>query len=399
MKTKSYLPVALLALIVCSIAVMNSCKEDDKNEPPTISFLELVDGATISRDSTITLQVDASDPDGTIAKVEFYVAGSKVATVTEAPFEFLFDPSAFSDGGFTIKAIAFDNEGLDASTELSITFVSNSLPIVKITNPINDTTYRGRHSLYIEVDASDADGTVEKVDFYFNGQFIDTDDYAPYKKLLYYPATEGLGENTVKAIAYDDAGGFASDSISFVQEYDTIFPHPYLAVYPGSSWTYSDGHVEYTEPDYVLKDSEFEIPAPAFVPFKKGENHWNHFFGDHCTGYGFGAFGTNCEYFQVLDTIINSSDYCYGSQAHYAVRIVKAVDTTIQFANSVFDSVIVVKTYTGGPSYPEWLPDSVYGKEFYAKHIGLVGKTSFNYINDEEEVIDFYLTDYFINKD
>jgi hypothetical protein len=74
---------------------------------------------------TILLSADASDPDGTVTKVEFYTAGyagtsfTLVATDVTAPYSFLLTVSTTSV--WVVQARAYDNAGLTATDTVRIT--------------------------------------------------------------------------------------------------------------------------------------------------------------------------------------------------------------------------------------------------------------------------------------
>jgi hypothetical protein len=71
----------------------------------------------------ITITVNASAQGG-IARVEFYVDGKLKKTLTTAPYEYLWQPFIQFNGlslKHTIKVIAYDNNGNNASTELNVT--------------------------------------------------------------------------------------------------------------------------------------------------------------------------------------------------------------------------------------------------------------------------------------
>ena len=98
------------------------------NEPPTISLTAPIDGAIYSEPSTITLAAEASDPDGNLFRVEFFVDGFSVGSVNSAPFEL--DWGIPDYGSYGVHATATDAEGLTAATVYAtISVVANMLDI------------------------------------------------------------------------------------------------------------------------------------------------------------------------------------------------------------------------------------------------------------------------------
>lgn len=68
--------------------------------------------------------VNASDEDGTIEKVEFYIDNSLISTDTEAPYEYTLNKIGLFKSLFfrkhIIKVIAYDNSGKTSNAELEI---------------------------------------------------------------------------------------------------------------------------------------------------------------------------------------------------------------------------------------------------------------------------------------
>jgi len=89
------------------------------NIPPTVTFTAPAAGQEFLVGDNVTNQVAASDSDGTVALVEFYVGGVLRHTDTNAPFRFeLCDALA---GVHAISAVAVDNVGGRGSNSVSIT--------------------------------------------------------------------------------------------------------------------------------------------------------------------------------------------------------------------------------------------------------------------------------------
>jgi hypothetical protein len=74
-------------------------------------------GATFSAPATIAIAASAADPDGTVARVEFY-SGRRCWTDTTSPYSFSW--TGVAAGSYTLKAIAYDNTG--ASTTSATVF-------------------------------------------------------------------------------------------------------------------------------------------------------------------------------------------------------------------------------------------------------------------------------------
>jgi regulation of enolase protein 1 (concanavalin A-like superfamily) len=86
------------------------------NVPPAISLVSPTSGAIFTAPATINFVANASDSDGSVAKVEFFAGATKLGEDTSAPFTFAW--SAVAAGGYALSARATDNSGATASSEL-----------------------------------------------------------------------------------------------------------------------------------------------------------------------------------------------------------------------------------------------------------------------------------------
>ena len=74
-------------------------------------------------------------------------------------------------------------------------------PTVSLTSPANGSTFTAPATTTVSATASDADGTVTKVDFYANGVLIGTDTASPYSVNW---ANVGAGSYNLTAVATDN---------------------------------------------------------------------------------------------------------------------------------------------------------------------------------------------------
>ncbi len=93
------------------------------NLPPTCTLTAPASNVSINQGSIVTLSATASDTDGSVSEVSFYVNGSKVSTVQTAPYTY--DWSNPNPGSFTVFAVSTDNTGL-STTSGSVNITSNA---------------------------------------------------------------------------------------------------------------------------------------------------------------------------------------------------------------------------------------------------------------------------------
>lgn len=93
---------------------------DQDSRPPVISLLSPAPGESFSQSWEILLYAEASDPDGTIAKVEFYDGQRRLAVVTSGLYFTAIRPGRAAIGTHTLKAVAYDDDGLTATAEVAV---------------------------------------------------------------------------------------------------------------------------------------------------------------------------------------------------------------------------------------------------------------------------------------
>jgi hypothetical protein len=80
-----------------------------QNLPPSVTVTDPVDGATFVAPATVTLTASASDPDGAIEWVEFYLNSTLVGHLLSAPLSTTL--SGLAAGVYQVNAVASDNLG------------------------------------------------------------------------------------------------------------------------------------------------------------------------------------------------------------------------------------------------------------------------------------------------
>jgi regulation of enolase protein 1 (concanavalin A-like superfamily) len=79
------------------------------NQLPTASLTSPAAGASFASGASVALAATASDPEGRLSKVEFYVGSTLVGTDTTSPYAATW--TAGAAGSYVVKAIAYDLDG------------------------------------------------------------------------------------------------------------------------------------------------------------------------------------------------------------------------------------------------------------------------------------------------
>ncbi|WP_144017362.1 endonuclease [Ekhidna lutea] len=109
------------------------------NQAPSIDITSPANGSTVTAGNAFTISANASDTDGTIASVEFFVNGTSIGTDASAPYE-----SSYTaiEGSMSLTATATDDDGAETiSTAISITGEAPSSGVLYFSEYIEGSSY------------------------------------------------------------------------------------------------------------------------------------------------------------------------------------------------------------------------------------------------------------------
>ena len=184
------------------------------NQPPTVVLTAPVTGANYTAPAAIDITATASDPDGTVGKVEFYNGATLLGTATAAPFGYTWNGVAA--GSYILTAKATDNSGASTTSPavtVTVSAPANIPPIVALTAPVTGATYTAPAIIGLTASASDSDGTVGKVEFYNGATLLGTATMAPYG---YTWSGVAAGSYTLTAKAFDNLGASTMSTVTIV---------------------------------------------------------------------------------------------------------------------------------------------------------------------------------------
>lgn len=173
------------------------------NQPPVVTITSPSNGADFDYNQSIPLAATASDPDGTIANMLFFLDGTPIGDVqSQPPFQLLVGPQ--TPGNHTFIAKATDNAGTVSSSDLiTITVRPNNPPAVAIISPASGTIVGSSTNVEVSVTATDQDGTITRVVFYLNDELTGTVLTPPFTfRLNQLP----IGTNAITVVAFDNSG-------------------------------------------------------------------------------------------------------------------------------------------------------------------------------------------------
>lgn len=174
------------------------------NTAPTVAITSPATGAQFTQPTDITISADASDPGGSVAKVEFFADGVEIGERTSAPWSIVWSGAA--TGSRVLTAVATDDLGA-TRTSAAVTIIVNATPqnqppTVALTQPANNAQVMQGTPISVEANAGD-DGSVAQVEFFANGASIGVATAAPYGVAW---SGAPLGQHTLHAVATDNLG-------------------------------------------------------------------------------------------------------------------------------------------------------------------------------------------------
>jgi uncharacterized protein (TIGR02145 family) len=139
MKTKTYSTISISIVLLFSflLVTLQACKKDDNpNQPPVCEITAPVNGQEITKGDTVTISVNATDDDGSIVEVRFFIDGVGKSSVSSFPYNYQWYTDTESTGNHTIKATSIDNDGGSTSDEISLIIEEGRPPIADFTASI-----------------------------------------------------------------------------------------------------------------------------------------------------------------------------------------------------------------------------------------------------------------------
>jgi hypothetical protein len=183
------------------------------NQPPAVTLTGPANGSTYTAPATVVLTASASDPENSLARVEFYSGPTLLRAATGSPYSFTW--SSVGPGTYDLFAIAYDTAGASAtSAGVTVTVQSsNQPPTVSLTAPAAGASYPAPATVSVAASATDPDGTIARVEFYAGTTWLTSDYSAPYG---FSWSSVAAGTYSIRAVAYDNANASATSTASTI---------------------------------------------------------------------------------------------------------------------------------------------------------------------------------------
>ncbi len=178
------------------------------NQVPAFTSLTPANGASVGVGSSNTVTAVVTDPDGTVASVQFFANGVSLGTDSSSPYTASWVPTIA--GSYTITAAVTDNLGVTTTSSTNtVTVTGGNAPTATVTAPTTGSSIAVNSSTTLTATATAATGTIASVQFLANSVAISTDTTFPYSA-TFSPTANGT--YAITALATDTAGNQATSS-------------------------------------------------------------------------------------------------------------------------------------------------------------------------------------------
>jgi hypothetical protein len=184
------------------------------NGLPTVTLTSPANNANFTAPATIAITATAADGDGTISKVEFFNGTTLLGVGTLTNGNYVFNWASVPVGNYTITVKATDDRGASTTTApitLAVNAPANQAPTINWVAPASNTVVNAPGNFALSASASDADGTISKVEF-FNGATPLGTGTLSGGTYVYSWTNVAAGTYSVTAKATDDKGATATTS-------------------------------------------------------------------------------------------------------------------------------------------------------------------------------------------
>ncbi len=178
-----------------------------ENLIPTVTALVPANNSQFNEKDSVVISAQASDADGTVTKVEFFVDGALVATDSSAPFSTNWQAIV---GSHQVSAVATDDKGAQSSEVISMISVQGSVvdpvnqaPVASISfSTLPEQLIVGSQVVFA-LSGTDSDGQVTSLSFAANGADVHQANSAASS---YAWQATALGQVTFTLTATDNEG-------------------------------------------------------------------------------------------------------------------------------------------------------------------------------------------------
>jgi hypothetical protein len=232
---------------------------------PTITIISPADNSVFAPGQLISIQATVSEPSNTVDRIEFYSDVTKIGEDRSHPYNFTL--AAPASGSYVLTAKVYFKKG-NVFTSPPVKFsissanpapVANQSPVVSIISPANNSTFSAGSTINISANATDADGTVSRVEFFSGSTKLGERLSAPYS-FAWGNVPSGAYSLTVRA--FDNKG---ASSVSGAVSVNVVNTTAAQVTLDASQATLSG---------IMTRGSDAQVSSFFYVPAGSGKNYY-----------------------------------------------------------------------------------------------------------------------------
>jgi hypothetical protein len=244
------------------------------NTSPSVAITSPTSNQVLVAGIPIDIQSQASDADGTVASVEYYLNGQRLlGQGSGLNFTLSWIPDCI--GSFTLVAKATDNDGsVSCSAPVGIV-VASPIPEVALFAPSSNTTVYVGVPLALEAEITIASpGQITRVEFFVNSVLLGAATNEPFWLAWTPPA---VGPYTITAQAYSDTGTTATSPATDVT---AVLAQPQVNIVSPADSQFLDLSepalifARVTDPANAVTNFEFIINGALYTNSMLWFTHW-----------------------------------------------------------------------------------------------------------------------------
>lgn len=129
----------------------------DNNPPPTVSIISPSNNSNVSGIVEIVINAQDQAP-GYVERVVLYINNQQTTILTTSPYTYSWDTTNISTGTYTIRAVAYDNQGEFSQAQITVRVIrveNDNPPQVVISSPTNNSVFKITDTIPIQYTAID----------------------------------------------------------------------------------------------------------------------------------------------------------------------------------------------------------------------------------------------------
>jgi Big-like domain-containing protein/glucodextranase-like protein len=208
------------------------------NSLPNVQISAPTNGSTFDAPGSIVIAATASDPDGSVTKVEFFADGTSIGSSTGPSFSVEWSGAAL--GVHSLTAVATDNDG-GTRTSATVSITVNGVTAT-ITAPANGASYVAPAGFNITATAITTAGGITTVELYDAIAIVSTISVPPGNNTANVTFTMtgiATGSHVYKVVAHDGGGRSATSATITVNVAPPPSPPSISLTSPVSGTAYS----------------------------------------------------------------------------------------------------------------------------------------------------------------